>query len=131
LEHDQPRPDSSGNPFCRNCHTATGLQGLDLDALAFIPDLNAKDDPRRQPLQPYPRVHGNIPADWLGAGLPAEALVAPPEGLAIDTLLLPEPGQGSSLVFGAALLGWMARRRARIGISSSESTTSDNTQSDN
>ncbi len=112
LEHDQPRPDSSGNHFCRNCHTATGLQGLDLDALAFIPDLNAKDDPRRQPLQPYPRVHGNIPADWLGAGLPAEAMVAPPEGLAIDTLLLPEPGQGSSLVFGAALLGWMARRRA-------------------
>ena len=67
LAHGQPRPDSSGNAFCRTCHTSDGLQGLDVDALRIDAELSAEDDPRRQPLQPYPRVHGHIPADWLGA----------------------------------------------------------------
>ena len=89
-----PRPDSSQNAFCLTCHTADSKGGLSLAALEFRPDVNAEDDPRRQPMQPPRRVFGNIPAGWIaagkGAGSPAEPLTAPPEGLVIDHWVLPQ-----------------------------------------
>jgi hypothetical protein len=88
-----PRPDSSDNAFCLSCHHVDGRGGLTLEALERHPNVNAEDDPRRQPLQPPRRVFGNIPAGWIpsgdGAGSPAEALQAPPEGLLIDRWVLP------------------------------------------
>lgn len=93
LRHGQPRPDSSTNPFCLSCHVEEGKGGLTVDALRPRPDVAAEDDPRRQPMQPPPRVYGQIPAGWIapgpGEGGPAEALVAPPEGVLIDRWLLP------------------------------------------
>ena len=90
LVHNEPRPESRNNGFCLQCHTATAPAGLSLDALAFNSSLTAANDPRRQPMQPPARVFGNIPANWLGSGLPATALVAPEEGLSIDEALLPD-----------------------------------------
>jgi len=83
----EPRPDSSANPFCLSCHTATGWRGLSLGALSFRPDLPSQDDPRRQPSQPLRRVFGNIPAHWLGTGKPPSSVLAPPRGVGIDALL--------------------------------------------
>ncbi len=73
LLQDRPRPESRTNLFCLSCHTAEGRGGLDLDALAFQPGVNAPEDQRRQPLQPDPYVYGNIPANWLSPGLPSVA----------------------------------------------------------
>jgi len=80
VRYGAPRPDSSGNGFCLSCHTAEGKGAMGLGALEYRPDVRAEDDPRRQPMQPPRRVFGNIPAGWLEGG-PAEAIVAPPEGL--------------------------------------------------
>ncbi|WP_086932637.1 RICIN domain-containing protein [Agarilytica rhodophyticola] len=89
LVHNKPRPDSSNNEFCLSCHTSDGKAGLDIDALVLKSGLQAKDDKRRQPLQPDPLVFGNIPANWLGKGLPARHMVADARrGFKIDTLLL-------------------------------------------
>ena len=91
-----PRPDSSANPFCTSCHHDGGQNGLTVEALILDPSTPAELDPRRQPLQPPARVHGNVPAGWIGggsgAGSPLEALVAPPEGLLVDPWLLPTDG---------------------------------------
>ncbi|EWH08767.1 hypothetical protein DS2_15689 [Catenovulum agarivorans DS-2] len=90
LLRNQPRPDSSQNAFCLSCHTepANERPTLSVAALTFNANVNAPDDPRRQPMQPDPLVFGNIPANWLGQGLPAQAFVAPANGFNIDTLLL-------------------------------------------
>ncbi len=90
-----PRPDSTGNPFCLSCHHAEGRGGLTIEALAFNPDVNAEDDPRRQPQQPPRRVFGNIPANWIPSGpdqpgSPAVATRAPAEGALIDLWVLPK-----------------------------------------
>jgi Concanavalin A-like lectin/glucanases superfamily len=92
LVHNQPRPDARQNEFCLSCHSDANKKGLRLDALNFNPNVIAARDPRRQPQQPYPRVFGHIPANWLGAGRPARAMVAPAAGFAIDELLLPSSG---------------------------------------
>jgi hypothetical protein len=84
----QPRPDSSGNPFCLSCHTAEGRDGLGLEALAFDATLPVEHDPRRQPTQPPRRVFGNVPAEWLPYG-PARATVAPAEGALVDPWAMP------------------------------------------
>ncbi len=88
-----PRPDSSLNPFCLTCHHAAGQMGLSTGALDYRPQWTAEDDPRRQPLQGLRRVFGNIPGGWIppgeGPGSPADALVAPPEGLLVDRWTLP------------------------------------------
>ncbi|MEM9102558.1 MAG: hypothetical protein AAGB12_09545 [Pseudomonadota bacterium] len=87
---DAPRPASDKNAFCLSCHTANGKLGLGLDALRLQADVMAIDDPRRQPLQPDPRVYGVIPQDWLGEGVPEASMRADPEtGLAIDQWILP------------------------------------------
>ncbi|KMT67070.1 LamG-like jellyroll fold domain-containing protein [Catenovulum maritimum] len=89
-----PRPDSSNNAFCLSCHTAGGMQGLDIDALTLNNSLDAVDDPRRQPMQPDAKVFGNIPANWLGQGIPAEHFIADPvEGFSIDRLVLASTGE--------------------------------------
>ncbi|MCA9771702.1 MAG: hypothetical protein KC466_04790 [Myxococcales bacterium] len=88
-----PRPDSTGNAFCLNCHHAKGKGGLSLEALARRADVPAEVDPRRQPHQPPARVFGNIPGGWIapgpGPGSPAEGFQAPPEGALVDPWLLP------------------------------------------
>ncbi|MEM8593255.1 MAG: hypothetical protein AAGF06_00350 [Pseudomonadota bacterium] len=73
--HDAPRPDSSKNEFCLACHVKDAKGGLDLDALVLKPGVNAKDDPRRQPLQPPAKIHGHIPAEFIQSinGNPAAA----------------------------------------------------------
>ena len=86
---DRPRPDSSNNRFCLACHTNAGKDGLTLAALTLDDSVNAPDDPRRQPMQPDPKVYGNIPANWLGNGLPELHTIAGPSGFLIDTLVLP------------------------------------------
>ena len=57
------------------------------------PQWTAEEDPRRQPLQGLRRVFGNVPGDWIppgaGPGSPAQATVAPPEGLLVDRWTLP------------------------------------------
>lgn len=84
-----PRPDSSSNQFCLSCHSAEGRGGLGLDALIMDPNTVAEHDRRRQPSQPPRRVFGNVPADWIAPGTPAQPLQAPPEGLLIDPWVLP------------------------------------------
>lgn len=86
----EPRPDSSENSFCLSCHQANGLGGLSLKALEYRSEMPTELDPRRQPTQPPRRVFGHIPADWL-SGSPEEALVAPNEGILIDSWLLQAP----------------------------------------
>ena len=89
-----PRPDSTGNTFCLNCHHDEGQGGLTLEALAHRP-VPAEHDERRQPLQPPRRVFGNVPPGWIppgpGPGSPDEALRAPPEGFLIDRWVLAGP----------------------------------------
>ncbi|MER2492734.1 Ig-like domain-containing protein [Catenovulum sediminis] len=94
LLRNQPRPDSSQNAFCLSCHTepANERPTLSVAALTFNANVDAPEDPRRQPMQPDPLVFGNIPANWLGQGMPAQAFVAPANGFNIDNLLL-EDGQ--------------------------------------
>ena len=91
-----PRPDSTANAFCRECHHPEGQGGLSVAALALDPETPAELDPRRQPLQPPPRVFGNIPSHWIapgaGPGSPAEAFRAPPEGVLVDPWLLEGAG---------------------------------------
>ena len=88
LLHDAPRPDSTSNEFCLSCHTVSGKGGFSLGALTLNPLFNAADDPRRQPMQPDPKIYGNIPANWLGNGLPATHTRSS-TGFNVDTLLLP------------------------------------------
>ncbi|MES2593742.1 MAG: hypothetical protein V4662_00315 [Verrucomicrobiota bacterium] len=62
LFHNAPRPHSVQNQFCISCHHTAGAPGLDLDAISLDTDFLAKDDLRRQPLQPPRRIYGKIPA---------------------------------------------------------------------
>lgn len=87
LTFNKPRPDSSDNQFCLTCHSSKGQQGLSIQALIINDDLNAELDPRRQPLQPLPRVFGNIPEGWLGENKPSEHKVSE-QGELIDQWLL-------------------------------------------
>ena len=87
----QPRPDSSNNTFCLSCHQADSKGGLGLDALSFDPNVNAMDDPRRQPLQALRMVHGNIPEGWLNGRI-TTASQAGPEGFMLDPYLLADNG---------------------------------------
>ncbi|MCQ3831005.1 carbohydrate binding domain-containing protein [Microbulbifer elongatus] len=89
---DRPRPDSVNNRFCLSCHEASGGDGLGLGALTLSPGITAPHDPRRQPMQPDPVIFGHIPANWLGEGRPAEAIVTGPEGFLIDNFLLANAG---------------------------------------
>ncbi len=87
LVYNEPRPDSSSNPFCLSCHIREGLGGLSLSALQLRADIEAQDDRRRQPSQPFRRVFGNVPAHWLGQDKPSTSVLAPSAGISIDALL--------------------------------------------
>jgi hypothetical protein len=93
LRAGMPRPDSSRNAFCLSCHRSDGKGGMSLQALAYLGDVPAEHDRRRQPMQPPRRVFGNIPANWIaagdGPGSPPERTQAPDEGLLIDHWVLP------------------------------------------
>jgi len=88
LVFNQPRPNSSSNQFCLSCHKSDSLAGLGLGALGRRPNVNAMNDPRRQPSQPEPVVRGVIPANWLGPNLPAARILTGPNGAQIDRWLL-------------------------------------------
>jgi len=104
LLYDKSRPNSSANSFCLSCHTATSPGGLSLLALTLDPGTVARDDDRRQPLQPPRRVHGAIPADWLGTGLPSMNTAAPDIGLPLDEWTLPGSGTTPLAVTGLTLV---------------------------
>jgi hypothetical protein len=89
LYHDAPRPDSSKNAFCFRCHDASGAHPsstLTAAALTLNPALDARLDPRRQPMQWPRKLFGNIPANLFGAGAPANPQ---PNGVLVDPFTMP------------------------------------------
>ena len=84
-----PRPNSTKNQFCLTCHTSDGLEGLTPDALMLHTNVNADADDRRQPFQPFARVFGNIPTNFVDStSLPSSATNASGAGQYIDDWLL-------------------------------------------
>lgn len=84
-----PRPDSSANAFCLTCHTDRHLPEaptLGPAAIELRADLTVVSDRRRQPLQPFRLLFGNVPDGFLGS--PAQ-LPAAPGGRLIDPLVAP------------------------------------------
>jgi hypothetical protein len=93
LYHNAPRPHSVQNQFCTTCHHSTAKPGLDLDAITLDTAFNAKDDNRRQPLQPPKRIYGKIPAGLIdnthqASAQPATATTLPAGGKLIDEWML-------------------------------------------
>jgi hypothetical protein len=87
LFRNRPRPDSSRNTFCLTCHSSDGEQGLSDLTLDIIPGLNAPDDERRSPSQPFRRLFGNIPAglvDVVSPATPSSPRSAPAAGVNVD-----------------------------------------------
>ncbi|TLD72693.1 hypothetical protein FEM03_01050 [Phragmitibacter flavus] len=80
LFHNAPRPDSVTNQFCITCHHTNGKGGLDLEALELDTMLLAKEDNRRQPMQPPKRIHGRIPAGLIDSTNQPTALTDLPAG---------------------------------------------------
>ncbi|MFO0727563.1 MAG: hypothetical protein U1E65_27545 [Myxococcota bacterium] len=86
----QPRPDSASNAFCRSCHTLDQPPGLSVAALVGNGQA-MEQDLRRQPMQPRRLIFGNIPANYVGPGLPSAPLSAPPGGTLLDQWTFPAP----------------------------------------
>jgi hypothetical protein len=85
-----PRPDSTQNSFCLQCHSSDRKPGLDLAALELNSSLTARLDPRRQPSQPFRRVFGNIPARLVDfTGQPMTSQVVGTSGRYIDIWMQP------------------------------------------
>lgn len=73
---DLPRPNSSGNTFCKTCHRPDSpVPALSTDALIYNGTLGARDDPRRQPTQPPALLWGNVPADWIHLNLTPDPII--------------------------------------------------------
>jgi len=90
LFHNAPRPDSVSNQFCLSCHHDAGQGGLDLAALELDDMLLAREDSRRQPMQPPRRIHGRIPAGLIDTtNQPASLTDLPAGGKLIDEWMLP------------------------------------------
>jgi hypothetical protein len=90
LYHNRPRPDSATNAFCLTCHSKSGKGGLTDQALVFNSTINAEEDPRRLPSQPYPRIFGAIPAGLIDkTGMPTTPIKTRQTGELIDRWLLP------------------------------------------
>ncbi|NVB40829.1 VCBS repeat-containing protein [Pseudenhygromyxa sp. WMMC2535] len=87
LVWNSPRPDSSSNEFCLDCHGVGEPEVLSLDALTPIAT-PMQQDPRRQPMQPLRLIGGWVPADHFGPGLPAAAHSST-TGLLADQWLYP------------------------------------------
>ena len=80
-----PRPDSSTNAFCLDCHDDSEAPVLSVEVLE-LELVDMQHDPRRQPMQ-APRVFGGwLPADIFGADAPA-ADQAPVGGSLVDEWL--------------------------------------------
>ncbi len=92
LHADEPRPDSTRNAFCVTCHVPGAPAGLSPRALERHDEVSTANDPRRQPSQPLPLVHGNVPAHWIapgtGPGGPDQDVVAPDAGIPVDPWVL-------------------------------------------
>ncbi len=89
LFHNAPRPHSAANSFCLTCHVGGADGGLDLTAITLDTPIASQDD-RRQPMQPFRRVFGKIPAGLVPAtGLPTVATNLPYTGQVIDVWTLP------------------------------------------
>jgi hypothetical protein len=90
LFHNRPRPDSITNAFCVTCHHNGAKAGLDLGALDLDSAFTAANDPRRQPMQPPPRLFGRIPAGLVNStGLPSVQTDLPTGGQLIDAWMQP------------------------------------------
>jgi hypothetical protein len=90
LFNNAPRPHSAANAFCLTCHHSTADGGLDLTALTLDSSKTAPNDLRRQPMQPFRRVFGRIPAGFVPTtGLPASAQNLGPAGQIIDLWMQP------------------------------------------
>ncbi|MBJ7539673.1 hypothetical protein [Marinomonas transparens] len=62
LHWNQPRPDSSNNAFCLECHVNdTNFAPLSVAALTIDTTINTQDDLRRQPMQPPRWMTGTAP----------------------------------------------------------------------
>ncbi|MEM7585134.1 MAG: LamG domain-containing protein [Acidobacteriota bacterium] len=83
----QPRPDSSLNPFCLQCHHVGAPLGLSFEALTLRADQEAWADERRQPSQPERDLMGNVPAHYFGSGRPAESTAYDSDPLITDSWL--------------------------------------------
>ncbi len=108
LFHDAPRPFSGDNKFCLSCHSADGVQGLGLQALAYQPGLEAKDDVRRQPTQPPALIYGVIPAGLVDSTarpspMPSQGLETPTAGSPIDVWMM-EDWAGTATVANFTIL---------------------------
>lgn len=89
LFYNRPRPDTTSNAFCVTCHHDNAKPGLDLLALELDTSFNASNDPRRQPMQPPPRLYGRIPAGLVNStGLPGALTDLPAGGKLIDQWML-------------------------------------------
>lgn len=91
LFQNAPRPHSVQNQFCTSCHHTGAKPGLDLDAITLDTAFHAKDDNRRQPLQPAKRIYGSIPAGLIDTLTPSQPTVAtnlPAGGKLIDEWML-------------------------------------------
>ena len=89
LVHNQPRPDSSTNTFCRSCHVRG--QPIQLAPISLFPAPSGQtmhNDPRRQPMQPPRLIFGHIPAGFLD-GKPTQPTNAPMEGFNFDKWFYP------------------------------------------
>ncbi len=84
LHATSPRPPSDTNAFCLGCHVVGQRTELSIDALIYDGATAAQDDPRRQPMQTPPRLHGNVPLDFFVNGNPAFS-----DGRLIDPYVIP------------------------------------------
>jgi hypothetical protein len=88
LFHDLPRPGSRANAFCLTCHT----NGHPTDGLEIGRPLRSggnkalTEDPRRQPSQTPPFIHGFLPKGVLGQ---PQNIRAPATGFPLDPVLYP------------------------------------------
>jgi hypothetical protein len=129
LFHDAPRPHSAANAFCLTCHHTAADGGLDLTAITLDGSLTASADARRQPMQPFRRVFGRIPAGLVpSTGQPTTAQNLGLNGKIIDewtmasfsnsvtvkSFSLLESGTGREL---AVLTNGMLLDPARLGTS--------------
>ncbi|MBI5774283.1 MAG: hypothetical protein HZA89_11140 [Verrucomicrobia bacterium] len=90
LFHNAPRPHSAANTFCTTCHHSSADGGLDLTAITLDSSLTAVQDDRRQPMQPFRRVFGRIPAGLVPTtGLPTVVTNLPAAGKVIDEWTMP------------------------------------------
>ncbi len=81
-----PRPDSSKNAFCLDCHVPDHPHTLTPAALVLNASLTEYQDPRRRPLQPFPFLSGDVPANLFGPSMPPTASGA---GVNVDMYLYP------------------------------------------